>query len=308
MTAVLSVLIPIFLLIATGALARRFVAKEEMHWIGLERLVYYILFPALLIETLARADLTGVPIAGVGGALLMTVLIVAGLCLLMRPVLAARLGIDGPAFTSLFQASIRFQTFITLALTAGLYERQGLALASVAIVALIPVLNVLCVTVLAHYAAPKRPSVRTVVAEVVRNPLIWSCVAGIVLNLIALPIPASVYAYADALGRSSLALGLLMVGAGLSVHGLLRPRPVTFMACAFKLVLVPTFALALAHAFGVSGIGLAVVACCAAAPTSSSAYVLARQMGGDAELLAEILTVQTVLAAATMPAIIAFVT
>jgi predicted permease len=44
-----------------------------------------------------------------------------------------------------------------------------------------------------------------------------------------------------------------------------------------------------------------VVACCGSVPTSSSAYVLARQMGGDAPLLAQILTLQTILAAATMP-------
>jgi malonate transporter and related proteins len=53
--------------------------------------------------------------------------------------------------------------------------------------------------------------------------------------------------------------------------------------------------------------GLVIVAICSAVPTSPSAYVLARQMGGDAPLLAQIITLQTMLAAATMPIAIASV-
>jgi malonate transporter len=305
MSAVIAALVPVFLLILAGALARRCVATEEAHWVGLERLVYYILFPALLIETLARADLSRVPVAGVGGALLVAVLTVAALCLALRPLLARRYAVDGPAFTSVFQAATRFQTFVALAVADTLFGQVGLALASVAIVAMIPVLNVINVTVLAHYASPKRPDARTLAAALVRNPLIWSCLIGIALNLAHPPIPQPIHAFADALGRSSLALGLLMVGAGLKLRGLLRPAPATFVASALKLVLLPVLALPLAAALGVAGNSLAVVACCASVPTSSSAYVLARQMGGNAELLAEILTVQTLLAVVTMPAAIA---
>lgn len=76
----------------------------------------------------------------------------------------------------------------------------------------------------------------------------------------------------------------------------------------FKLVLMPVIALVLAVWFGLSGDSLAIVAICAAVPTSTSAYVLARQMGGDAPLLAQIITLQTILAAITMPIAIALVT
>jgi predicted permease len=107
--------------------------------------------------------------------------------------------------------------------------------------------------------------------------------------------------FADSLGRASLALGLLLVGAGLQVWGLLRPAPATLVTSALKLIVMPIIAITLAHAFGVSGPALAIVACCGGVPAASSAYVLARQMGGDTTLLAEILTVQTILAAITMP-------
>jgi predicted permease len=112
---------------------------------------------------------------------------------------------------------------------------------------------------------------------------------------------------ADALGRSSLAIGLLVTGAGLQLKGLLRPSLGVTLGVAFKLVLMPVLALVLAVWFGLTGTNLAIVAICAAVPTSPSAYVLARQMGGDAPLLAQIITLQTILAAITMPIAIALV-
>jgi len=189
MAAVIAALVPVFLLIAAGMLARRFVVTEDSHWIGIERLVYFLLFPALLIDTLAQANLSKVPIAIVGGALLMAVLLMAGFCLALRPLLARVLGVDGPAFTSVFQGSIRWQTFAALAVAGNLYGELGLALAAVAAVAMIPVLNVMSVWVLAHFAAPARPAWHEVALAIARNPLIWSCVVGIALNVARVPSP-----------------------------------------------------------------------------------------------------------------------
>jgi len=110
---------------------------------------------------------------------------------------------------------------------------------------------------------------------------------------------------ADALGRSSLAIGLLVTGAGLHLEGLFRPSLAASVTVFLKLVLMPVIAVALALQFGITGSNLAVVTICSAVPTASSAYVLARQMGGDAPLLAQIITLQTILAAVTMPIAIA---
>ena len=160
---------------------------------------------------------------------------------------------------------------------------------------------------LAHYAAPEKQSARAIVTTVIRNPLIWACAIGLVVNLTHLPLPKIWHEVADALSRSSLAIGLLVTGAGLHLKGLLRPSLSATIGVAFKLVLMPVLALALAAWFGLSGDSLAIVAICAAVPTSPSAYVLARQMGGDAPLLAQIITLQTILAAVTMPVAIALV-
>jgi predicted permease len=307
MPAVLAALVPVFVLIVFGFALRRFLIAEDAHWVGLERLLYYVMFPALLIGTMARADLTQVPVLAVGGTMLASVIIVAALCFALKPLFERVLGSDGPSFTSLFQGATRWQTFVALPVAGNLYGDLGLALASVAMVAMTPVLNVLCVWVLVRYASPNRPDWRTVLGAIVRNPLIWACVVGAALNPVAGAIPEPVHAVIDALGRSSLALGLLIVGAGLRMHELIRLKPLTLPTCALKLLVMPAIAITLALGFGLTGANLIVVVCCTAVPAASNSYVLARQLGGDAPLMAQILTFETVIAAVTMPIAIALV-
>ena len=304
MGVVIAALLPVFILIVLGVVLKRSLMRLDTQWHGLERLTYFVLFPMLLIQTLVKADLSKVPVAGVGGALLLSALAMSLLCLALRPALA-RLGIDGPAFTSIFQGATRWQTFVGLSVCANMFGDLGLALASVAMVAIIPLVNVLSVAVLAHYATPEKQSGRAIVTTLVRNPLIWACAIGLFINVTHLPLPKLWHDVADALSRSSLAIRLLVTGAGLHLEGLLRPSAGAAIGVTFKLVLMPALALALAAWFGLSGDSRAIVAICAAVPTSSSAYVMARQMGGDAPLLAQIITLQTILAAITMPVAIA---
>jgi predicted permease len=158
--------------------------------------------------------------------------------------------------------------------------------------------------VLARYATPVRPDWRRVLLAIVQNPFIWACAVGLALNPLATWIPAPAHAFVDALGRSSLALGLLIVGAGLRVGELIHPSATTFVACTLKLIVMPAMAISIGMGLGLSGTNLSVVACCASVPASSNSYVLARQMGGDAPLMAQILTFQTALAAITMPVVL----
>jgi malonate transporter and related proteins len=306
MAVVISALLPVVLLIVLGFFLKRSLMRLDTQWHGLERLTYYVLLPMLLIQTLVKADLSNVPVAGVGGALLLAALLMSLLCLALRPIFS-RWNIDGPAFTSIFQGATRWQTYVALAVSGNLYGANGLALASVAMIAIVPLVNVFSVSVLAQYASPEKQSVRATAMTVVQNPLIWACVIGLAVNVTHLPLPNIWHEVAEALGRSSLGIGLLVTGAGLQLEGLFRPRLAASIAVFLKLVLMPVLGIALALWFGISGASVVIVAVCSAVPCASSAYVLARQMGGDAPLLAQIITLQTILAAMTMPIAIALV-
>src|SRR5712691_7943758 len=105
MAVVIAALLPVFLLIVLGFVLKRSLMRLETQWHGLERLTYYVLFPVLLIQTLVKADLSSVPVAGVGGALLLSALAMSLLCLGLRPLLS-NFAVDGPAFTSIFPSFV----------------------------------------------------------------------------------------------------------------------------------------------------------------------------------------------------------
>ena len=299
--AVVTALIPVFLVIALGVVLKHALLTERTAWDAIEHLVYYVLFPALLLVTTATSDLARVPAAGVGGALASAIVTLSLALLVLKPLLTRALKLSGPAFTSIFQGAVRWNTYVALAIAGGLHGILGLALASVAIVAMVPLLNFLCVLVLAWYAADRSPDARVIAGQILRNPLIWSVLAGLALNLSGLPLPKVAVNFAEILGRAALALGLLAVGAGLDLDKLWRPHAAVIVTTILKLFAMPAIAIGLGYAFGLTGAALSVVAIASSVPSAPGAYVIARQMGGDAPLLAHILTFETVVALATIP-------
>src|SRR5246127_5123871 len=209
------------------------------------------------------------------------VVIGSPLCLALRALLAQR-GVDSPAFTSIFQGAIRWQTYVALSVSRNLFGAAGLALASVAMVAIIPMVNVFSVAVLAHYASPEKQSARAIVMTVIKNPLIWACAIGLAVNVLHLPLPKLWHEVADALGRSSLAIGLLVTGAGLHLEGLLRLNAGAAVGVFLKLILMPVMGIALALWFGLTGSNLVIVAAGSAAAGPFRAPVVARPVGGEA--------------------------
>src|SRR5690606_10735414 len=124
---------------------------------GIDRLTYYVLFPCLIALNLATTDFSSLPALRTGATLTSSLVAMAVLTLALKP-LFDRAGIDGPSFTSIFQGTTRWNTFIALAVAGSLYAGEGVALVSVVIVAIVPAVNLMCVTVLARYAAREAPS------------------------------------------------------------------------------------------------------------------------------------------------------
>ena len=299
---VISNLVPILLMIATGWAAQTRGLIAATQWVGIERITYYFFFPAVVLETLATADLSRVPVFGLSVALIGALALVMMLLLVLRAPLAALFSIDGPAFTSLFQGSTRWNTFIGLALAASIYGREGLTLLAFAIAAMVPFLNVSATLVLARWGTQAHASPGALARALATNPYIVSTILGVLINAARLPIPAEALSYFHILGSAALPCGLLVVGAGLDLNRLRRPSAAIAISSVLKLFVLPALVAAIGRIAGLDGVPLAIAVIASAMPTASGAYVLARQLGGDAPLMAEILTVQTVLAAITMPA------
>jgi malonate transporter and related proteins len=300
-------LLPVFLVIALGAGLKQFGLVPGDMWDGLERIAYWVLFPALLIETLIHADLKSAPVTDVAAALILAAATQCVIAWLAMPLFRRGLGLSATSYTSVFQASTRWNAFIALAVVARLFGAEGLTLIAVAMAAMMPFLNVVNVTVVATYASEERAPPLALVKMVAKNPFVWSCLTGIVLNLAGVPIYEPILTATDLLGRAALGGGLLLVGGGLVLRDALKPSPAVMASAALKLIVMPLVVAGYALAFGLTGVALSTALICASVPTAMSGYVLARQMGGDAPLVAAIATVQTVAAAVTMPLVLAIV-
>jgi predicted permease len=301
MRHILFAILPVFLVIAVGALAKRSGFPGAGFWVPAERLTYYLLFPALIVATLARAELGGLALGPMAAALVAGPLAVTPLLLALRPVS----GLSGPAFTSVFQGAIRFNTYIGLAVAFGLRGAEGVAAAAVAIAVLAVFGNLLSVTVLAAYGAASRPGALAIVKQVIGNPLILAALLGMGLNGSGLGLPPVVEPTFEILARAALALGLLAVGAGLDFAAVRRQLGAIAFTSAVKLLVVPAFTAGACWALGVSGLAAFTAVLFNGLPAAPSAYILARQLGGDAGLMAGILTAQIALAVVTLPLVLA---
>jgi hypothetical protein len=103
------------------------------------------------------------------------------------------------------------------------------------------------------------------------------------------------------IGKGALGLALLAVGAGLRIDEALSTKGPVVLATFLKLLVMPVFMAFWLWTLDVSGEAAAVAILCGAVPTGSGAYILAKQMGGDAPMIASILTLQVICAAFTIP-------
>lgn len=299
---IFSALFPVFALIALGYFLRVRRFPGDAFWPLAERITYFIFFPALVFSNLYRAPLAEL-------SLWSMVLTLAGATVLvglLTVILRRPLGMGGPAFTSVFQGAVRFNTFVGIAAAAALLGESGLTFAAIAMATLIPLVNVLCVFVLLRHSSDEHSGMQKVLVALAKNPLILACVVGILFNALAIPLPGFGLATIDALGRASLPIGLLAVGAGLQFRAITSSKKDLAIASVLKLMVLPLVTAALGMWLGLSGDALFIAVLFTALPTAPSAYILARQLGGDTTLMASIITIQTALAAVTLPIVLSF--
>jgi predicted permease len=296
--AVVDALVPVLVLIALGhGLARiRFV--EAAVWGGIERLTYFVLFPALLVGTLGGRQLGGAWPAWFAVVGLVLAIAVAVLLLLRRG------SGDGPAFTSVFQGGVRFNTYIALAVIQALHGPEGLAVGALAAGLMIVLINVACIAALARWGSARIAGPGAFARAVLANPLIVACAVGWVLNLTGIGLPGASAGVLEVVGRAALPLGLLAVGAALRPAAIRGHLGAAARACLVQYGVKPVAALGALALLGVTGMPASVLLVLFAVPTASSAYILARQLGGDAEAMASIITVQTLAAFAVLPLVL----
>lgn len=297
---VLLSLIPVFSLIALGSVLRRLKLLSPEGWGALERLTYFVLFPPLMFMSIVEGRFAGNEALLLSMTLAAAVATMGTLMLLGRPLLAR----DGAQFSSVFQAGIRWNGYVTLGVLTGLYGDEGVALSAVGFATLVPMNNVMSVLVLTRYAGSEPAPFRRVITSILTNPLIISTVLAIVLVSAGVRVSKPIGDTLNLLGDATVSLGLICVGAALDLSSMRSAKWPLAAGTVLRLVVMPGVTAGFAYLIGLSGMVFEVAVICASAPVATSAYILSRQLGGDSKLMANLITLTTTISLLTIPATI----
>ncbi|MBI1400380.1 AEC family transporter [Hyphomonas sp.] len=296
MTAFLIALVPVVLIVVLGQfLARRGMITGDA-FRALDRLSFLVLLPALIVRALANASFDEAPWLMLGTLLLaQIVMALVGLSARWWP------GIERPAIGTIVQSNVRWNTIIALSLGGLLFGNHGIALVSLVAAAMIPMANVISVyALISHADHPPGTKPRPLLA-MLRNPLVIACVIGISLASFHVKLPVIADETLKMLANAAIAAGLLSAGAGVDLGALKRAGLRTFFWSTVRLFGMPLITLAIGLTLGLSGLPLAIALICSATSTAPNSYVLARELGGDSTLAANLIAVQTLSAAVTLP-------
>ena len=265
-----------------------------------EKITYYVFFPALLFISLYRADFSEARFWSmaltVGGSMLVTSLVM----LLFRPLVK----ITDSSYSSMFQGGHRPNTYVGISAAFVFLGETGLTLAAMVIAVMIPLANIISVGVVSRFGENESKGWKQAFYALITNPLIIACVLGILANLSGIRLVLGTDEVVRILSQASLSLGLLAVGAGLEFHKLASKFIPIVWSGVFKLALQPLLMGFTALWLGLDQDLVLIIVVFASLPCGAAAYVLARQLGGNLEMMAAIITVQTVVAVVSMPLVI----
>lgn len=295
MQDVFSSILPIFLITLLGSIIRRKWLTSEEFWRGLEKLSYFLLFPAVLFNYISTANLRSSELIRLVIALIIASSIVTiGLIIYQK----AR-DLDKVKFTSTFQGAIRYNSYIFFGLSDTLFGSEGLAIVSVISSYMIIFTNVISVMAFAHYipgaqTQDKKSNFILLVKLMSANPLIIASIIGFIFNYSGFELNLGVKKTISSLSGSALAIGMLNVGAGLKFVIYPEDFKQIIFTSLVKLVILPVVTVIVLSMVSISDLAKSVGVLYSCLPCASTAYVLSRQLGGDPDLMASTITFSTI--------------
>ncbi len=176
-----------------------------------------------------------------------------------------------------------------------------MAILAILLALCIPLVNVISVLAL---TSKEHMAIKPVLIALLKNPLIASCVVGAAVNALHIPIWGGFTQFIKLFSVSSLPLGLLCVGAALQFMQIKKDIVVLAADTFARLLAVPALAYAVCMWFGLPSLQTQILVIFFALPTASASYILTKVLGGDSQLMAAVISFQTLCAAVTLPLVI----
>ncbi len=303
---VFDALLPVLLMILLGAGLRRIRFLSEEVFDGLNRLAFWVGLPCLLFIEISGAHVSGGDALRVSGIIMITSLLMLALAYGVGRFLHLK-----PPSLRVFNQGVFRGNLAYVGLPVVLFalplDTDIRATAVLALAPTIPFYNILSVMVLMRPESGSRGRrLVSMLGGMIRNPLIIACLLGLTVLALKIQLPTALHRAIEGIGRVGLPAVLLALGASLAqkrVHG---QRVVVWVAALMKVGFMPLVGFFVSRSFGLEGPLLTVCLLYLATPTAVSSFVMADQMGADAELAAAIVVVGTVLALPVLAGILLF--
>ncbi len=288
---------PIFMIILAGSLLRTHLLKDDEVWNQINRLAYWVLFPCLLFNKTSVIDLEGLALI----PLSVTTMTGFSAAILFAFFMGKIFGINAATLTSVMQGAGRHNAFLALAISTQLLGEQGAVIAALVIAVLVTFTNLVVNISMTVILANSGGGFGNVLRDLRRNPFIIAIILGAMFNAMGFGGLPIVHSFTQSVGETTLPIALLCVGAGLRLKGVGEKTVPIVIASTGKFIVFPLVVFGLAQSFNLDP-NLAIVAMIfAVSPTGAASYPLAKQLGGDAPLMATLISLQTLVSILLIP-------
>lgn len=299
---------PVFILIILGNLLRRIGVPELSFWHVSDKLIYWVLIPALLFHHVSQITLSSTMLANYAVVILSGLFVVT----ILSFVAGKLFGYTPQIWTSVMQGAARHNAFIALAIAGSLFGDEGLALGAIFMVILIPIINIVIVSAMASTLNQEtdnnsRPGIFDVLFELIKNPFILAIAAGLIISFVDADRINIIHETTGLLGSAALPIMLLSIGANIKIREISSAITPIIIANVLKLLIFPIVVFFVAKSMNLSLFETTIAVIFAAVPTAASSYSLAKQFGGETQLMTSIITIQVALSFITIPIILAFI-
>jgi len=294
----LQVIAPVILIAGAGVL---FGWRTRTQVQPISRLAFYVLIPSLVFNSLSRLEWWGAGVQQMVAFALLSAAVQGALAWLV----GRALRLESPLQSSFLLVAM-FTNCGNFGLPLNLFAfgQAGMDTALVFFV----VSSLLVNSVGVYIASRGRAGVRRALLNVLRTPLLWSGLAGFLVNLCAVTLPETVVRAVQLAGQGAVPVMLLVLGMQLARVALNEHKSAMAAALLLKLVLAPLVAVGLATLLGMRGLVRQVGILEASMPTAVTATILATEFDAAPHFAAGVVFLSTLLSLVSLTLLLGWLT
>jgi predicted permease len=299
----INVVLPLFLLIATGYILKHLRFVSESFLSEANNFVFKFPLPLMLFQNI-RHSFDGSLITLFNTRLILSafagIIVVIFILLIIIPLFGKRRATTGSLIQGIFRSNF---IIYGLPLATSMYGNDAIIPVSMLLGMVIPVYNVAAVVILTVFSETKSISTipyLAIIKNIFTNPLILACIAGFIAGTLNMRFPVFIEKPADEISKIATPLALMVMGGLFKFRGLMNNFSTVFLASLSKLIIIPLIAMTVFVYMGFRGLELATLLSLFATPTAVASFIMAENMGCDGEISAHIVVLSTALSAITI--------